>query len=78
MRVRIVVKEGKVGFFTETGSFVEGGQAIFALKQQLGLSGLEVALDGPVEQHRHDDQPAQSYTEQDQHSHNEGETFHRH
>jgi len=80
MRVRIVVKEGKLGFFTETGTFIEGGQAIFALKQQLGLAGLEVALDGPVEQHRHDDQPAQTYTEQGQlsHSHDEGETFHRH
>lgn len=78
MRVRIVVKDGKVGFFTETGSFEAGGAAILALKQQLGLAGLKVELDGPVEQHRHDDQPARTYSGQEQHSHDGGETYHSH
>jgi|GEM_PF-1274453 len=79
MRVRIVVKDGKVGFFTETGGFVEGVEQLIALQQQLGLAGLNVQMDGPVEQHRHDDQPAQTYTEQGQlHTHDGGETHHTH
>ena len=40
MRVRIVVKEGKVGFFTEDGTFEQGATQIIALQQQLGLAGL--------------------------------------
>jgi len=80
MRVRIVVKDGKLGFFTEDGTFEQGGKQIFALRQQLGLAGLDIALDGPVEQHRHDDQPARTYNEQGQvsHSHDGGETLHPH
>jgi len=79
MRVRIVIKDGKLGFFTEDGTFEEGSAAILALKQRLGLAGLTVALDGPVEQHRHDDQPARTYSEQGQLGHtHDGESYHTH
>jgi hypothetical protein len=57
MQLRIVIlPDGRLGLYSEDGSFAEGEQTIAAVLATLGAVGIELAEVGRVEQHRHDDQ----------------------
>ena len=54
MKANIVITlEGQVQIITQEGSFEAGQAKIAALLAALQAQGLEISLDGPVEQHRH-------------------------
>jgi hypothetical protein len=58
MYLRIVIlPDGRLGLYSEDGSFAEGAQALAAVLATLGAAGIELDEIGRVEQHRHDDQP---------------------
>lgn len=56
MKAQIVVTlDGEIQVITREGNFEEGRLAIEQLLATLKAQGVNVELDGPVEQHRHDD-----------------------
>lgn len=58
MAVRIVVTPtGKIGFFTESGTFEQGNAKVNELLAALGAGGLTFTEIGEPEQHRHDGEP---------------------
>ncbi len=57
MQLRIVIlPDGRIGLYSEEGSFAEGEQALAAVLASLGAAGIDLAEVGRIEQHRHDDQ----------------------
>ena len=56
MKAKIVIGlDGSIGIVTEQGTFEAGSAKIEALLQALNLDGLDIRLEKPVEQHRHDE-----------------------
>lgn len=56
MRADIVITlDGQIRLITQEGSFEEGKVRLEGLLKALKVQGVEVQLEGPVEQHRHDD-----------------------
>lgn len=56
MNAKIVITlEGQISIITQEGTFAAGKREIAGLLARLQANGLTVTLDGPVEQHRHDD-----------------------
>lgn len=56
MKAKIVITlDGQVSVVIEDGTFEAGRGAIEKLMSQLQAAGLDMALIGQVEQHRHDD-----------------------
>jgi hypothetical protein len=54
MRARIIIGPGgEIQVVTETGTFEAGRQAIEELVAALGIAGLGLQADRPIEQHRH-------------------------
>ena len=69
MKAQIVITpEGKVMLVTREGDFEAGSKKIKALLEALKLQGLDISLEGPIEQHRHDDESAGTVSHQ-AHSH---------
>ncbi len=59
MQLRIVIlPDGRLGLYSEDGSFAESELALAAVLATLGAAGIELAAVGRVEQHRHEDQLA--------------------
>ncbi len=56
MKAKIVIGlDGSIGIVTEQGTFEAGSAKIEALLEALNLDGLDIRLEKPVEQHRHDE-----------------------
>ena len=55
----VITRSGEVGFFTDTGSFEDGKRQIAKLVAMMQAKTIPIALNGEVEQHRHDDMPIQ-------------------
>lgn len=57
MKFRIVISEtGKIGFFTESGTFEQGNKQVEKILAALGASGISFEEIGQPEQHRHDEE----------------------
>jgi len=57
MQLRIVIlPNGRLGLYSEDGSFAEGAQALAEVLATLEAAGIEPSEVGRVEQHRHEDQ----------------------
>ena len=57
MHLRIVIlPDGRLGLYSEEGTFAEGEETLAEVLTTLGAAGIELAEVGRVEQHRHDDQ----------------------
>lgn len=55
MKANIVITlDGQVNIVTTEGSFEAGSFAIEKLLSALNLDGLNISLEKPIEQHRHD------------------------
>ena len=55
MKANIVITlDGQVNIVTTEGTFEAGSLAIDKLLAALNLDGLNIKLDQPIEQHRHD------------------------
>ena len=58
IKFRIVItEEGKLGFFTESGTFDQGNAQIEKLLAMLGSADFSFEEIGVPEQHRHDEDP---------------------
>ena len=56
MKAKIVIGlDGSIGIVTEQGTFEAGSAKVEALLKALNLDGLDIRLDKPMEQHRHDE-----------------------
>lgn len=56
MKARIVIGlDGNVGIITDEGTLESGSDRIKNLLRSLNISGLDIELDGEIEQHRHDE-----------------------
>jgi hypothetical protein len=56
MKAQIAITtDGKLTIITQEGTFEQGQAILLELLQTLGVNGLDITVDGPIEQHRHDD-----------------------
>lgn len=64
MKAKIMITlDGEIRMVTEEGSFEAGSDKIEKLLELLNLNGLDIKLDGAIEQHRHND-PEKLHTHQ--------------
>ena len=59
----VITQGGAVGFFTDTGSFEDGKKQIARLVGIMQAKTIPISLEGEVEQHRHEDMPAQQQSQ---------------
>lgn len=50
----VVTDDGKIAFFAQNGSYVEGKENISAMLNAIAAQGIQVPAAVEVEQHRHD------------------------
>jgi len=59
----VITTDGQLRLITQEGSFEQGSTKLRLLIAQLAASGLNISLEGEIEQHRHDQTHTQLNTQ---------------